>query len=101
MASNFKGYETTGITTETTIYTCPVSTQTTIIGLSIANTSGNATTASVKKNSAYLVKNAPIPSGGSLVVVGGDQKIVLTDNNTVSVIADNTVDTVISVVEIS
>ena len=33
----------------------------------------------------YIVKNAPIPVGGSLVVVGGDQKLVLEPGDTVKV----------------
>ena len=101
MANNFKGYESSGITTETVVYTGPAATQTTVIGLSIANTSGNATLVSVKKNTSYIVKNAPIPAGGSLVVVGADQKVVVEPTNTISVLADNTVDVVISVLEIS
>jgi len=100
MANNFVGSESTGITTETVVYTGPASTQVTVIGLTVANTSGNATLVSVKKNTAYLVKDAPVPSGGSIVVVGGDQKLVVQPTNTVSVSADNTVDVVLSVLEI-
>jgi len=99
--NTFKSYDTTGVTTETTVYTGPASTQATVIGLSVANTSGNATTASVKRNAAYIVKNAPIPNGGSLVVIGADQKVVIEVAETISVIADNTVDVCTSVLEIS
>ena len=59
----------------------------TIIGLSIANiTSGviavdviveNASGGGGEANRTYVVKAAPIPAGGSLLVAGGDQKIVL------------------------
>jgi len=101
MIATFKNYDTTGITTETTIYTGATATQATVIGLSIANTSGNATTASVKRNTAYLVKDAPIPAGGSLIVVGGEQKVVIEENDTISVVADNTVDACLSVLELS
>jgi len=99
--NTFKSYDTTGVTTETTVYTGPASTQATVIGLSVANTSGTATTASVKRNAAYIVKNAPIPNGGSLVVIGADQKVVVEAAETISVIADNTVDVCTSVLEIS
>jgi len=99
--NTFKSYDTTGVTTETTVYTGPASTQATVIGLSVANTSGNATTASVKRNAAYIVKNAPIPNGGSLVVIGADQKVVVEAAETISVIADNAVDVCTSVLEIS
>jgi len=100
MANNFKGYETNGITTETVVYTGPANTQTTIIGMTLANTTGNATLASVIKNNTYLVKDAPIPSGGSLVIVGGDQKVVIEPNDIVKVSADNAVDVIISTLEI-
>jgi len=35
-----------------------------------------------------LVKNAPIPAGGTLVVVGGDQKVVLEPTDVVIVQSD-------------
>lgn len=101
MANAFKGYEVSGITTETVIYTGPTATQSTVIGLTVANTSGLATLVSVKKNTTFLVKDAPVPAGGSIVVVGGDQKLVIEPTDTVSVLADNTVDAVISVLEIT
>ena len=57
------------------------STTHTVIGMSIANiTSGVIAVDVILENSSsrtYLVKAAPIPSGGSLLVAGGDQKIVL------------------------
>jgi len=99
--NTFKSYDTVGVTTETIVYTGPAATQSTIIGLSVANTSGIATLASVKRGLAYIVKNAPIPSGGSLVVIGADQKVVIEATETISVIADNTVDVCTSVLEIS
>ena len=54
----------------------------TVIGLSLANVSVAPVTASVKLNksggaSAFLVKDAVVPIGSALVVVGGDQKLVL------------------------
>jgi len=82
------------------VYTGPANTQTTIIGMTVANTTGQATVASVKKNAAYLVKDAPVPAGGALVVIGGDQKVVIEPTNTISVLADNPVDVVISTLEI-
>ena len=101
MANNFVGAESTGITKETIVYTGKSATQATMIGLTVANTSGSATKVSVKKNNAYLVKDAPVPSGGSIVAVGGDQKLVIGPSDTVGVSADNTVDVVLSVLEIS
>ena len=54
----------------------------TVIGLSLANVNTANVTASVKLNkggggSAFLIKDAVVPLGGALVVVGGDQKLVL------------------------
>lgn len=101
MANNFIGSEVTGVTSETTVYTGKTSTQSTVIGLSVANTSGLATLVSVKKNTAFIVKDAPLPVGGALVVIGADQKLVVNEADTISVTADNTVDIIISTLEIS
>lgn len=61
----------------------------TAIGMSVANvtdeqievdvtvTSGNVT--------GHLVKGAPVPKGGALVVIGGDQKVVLQAGDTIAV----------------
>lgn len=72
----------------TTIYSAPSATQTTLIGLSFANTTANTITINVKVDksgggSYYLAYQAPIPNGSSLVVVGGDQKVVLQTNDIV------------------
>jgi hypothetical protein len=68
----------------TTIYTTPATKTSIMLELDIANTTQNVVEASVElldssvSSSAwrYLVKNAPVPSGGSLMVIAG-QKIVL------------------------
>lgn len=105
MASTFKSYGTSSVgTSNTTVFTA--TTSTTVIGFSIANTSNNAITASaiLGKNggsSVYIVKNAPVPYGGSLVIVGGDQKVVMQTSDTIQVAASNTADTIISTLEIS
>jgi len=56
----------------------------TIIGMTVANVSSQVINISVKmflsSTETYIVKDAPIPTGGSLVVVGGDQKVVLWHN---------------------
>ena len=62
-------------------YDVPSSTQTTVIGLSLANITASAITVEVDHFSGTtatrIVKDAPIPVGGSLLIGGGDQKIVL------------------------
>lgn len=68
-------------TSAATIYTCPSATQTTLIGLSVANTSASpiTTDAYITRSAVdyYLIKTATVPVGGALVIVGGDQKVVL------------------------
>lgn len=77
---------------------------TTVIGMTVANTSGNTTTMSVIVNSGttpyYIVKNANVPIGGSLVIIGGDQKVVLEDGDIVQVVSNQTVDAILSTMEI-
>lgn len=83
MATNtFKSYANKNVgTSAATVYTCPSATQTTLIGLSMANTSSSpiTTDAYVTRSAVnyYLVKGATVPVGGSLVIVGGDQKVVM------------------------
>ena len=99
MANAFLSETDTAVgTSPATIYTCPASTETTIIGLSIANIVTSQITVSVKLNGSgrtsgavddvYMVKDAPVPVGGTLVVVGGDQKLVMEPGDTVTVESD-------------
>lgn len=101
MPNAFKSYQSTSVTTQTTVLTGPASTETTVIGLSIANTSANPATVSVLLNTAYMVKDAPLPVGSTLVIVGGDQKVVVEATDTIDVISDETVDVITSTLEIS
>ena len=88
MANAFKLKTDTAVgTSAATIYTCPSSTETTIIGLAIANivSSQIAVDVQIENNDGdniYVVKAAPVPVGSSLVVVGGDQKVVLEASDT-------------------
>jgi uncharacterized Zn ribbon protein len=98
----------TGANTDMTIYTCPASTETTIIGMTLANLTGSQVTVDVKLNNndgdnVFVVKDAPVPTGSSLVVVGGDQKIVLEASDAIVVQSDtaNSIDTVLSILEIT
>lgn len=82
MANTFKSYFSKNVgTSAASVYTCPSATQTTIIGLSMANTSAApiTTDAYITRSAVnyYLVKGATVPIGGSLVIVGGDQKVVM------------------------
>ena len=101
MANTFKSYQNTSVTTEVTVLTGASATQTTVIGLSAANTAAVPAYVSVKLNTAYLVKDAPVPVGGALVVVGGDQKVVVETSDTVKISSTQTVDVITSTLEIS
>jgi hypothetical protein len=78
-----------------------------VLGLTVCNTTGSAVNTNVEiydgSNSTYLVKDAPIPGGGSLVVVGGDQKIVLQTGDAIRVVSSTltSIDVIMSIMEIS
>ena len=88
----------TGANTDMLIYTGKTSTETTIIGMSIANITTSQITVDVKIESdtsdgetnanVFLIKDAPIPVGGTLVVVGGDQKVVMEPGDIIKVQSD-------------
>jgi hypothetical protein len=99
MANFFRSETDTAVgTSPATIFTCPASTQTTIIGLSVANIFTSSIAVDVvldasgrtsgAEDSVYLVKAAPVPVGGTLVVVGGDQKIVMEPGDVITVTSD-------------
>ena len=90
MANLFKSFLVKDVgTSPSTVYTCPAATQTTLIGLSVANTSASPITADayVTRSAVdyYLVKDATVAVGGSLVIVGGDQKVVLEPSDVLKV----------------
>ena len=94
-------------TSAATIYTTPSATQTTLIGLSVANTTTSPITCDAYITSSsvdyYLVKTATVPVGGSLVIVGGDQKVVLEAADVLKVVssAASSADVVCSLLEIA
>jgi len=82
MANLFRTYTANNIATSlTTVGSNSGNNTATIIGLTLSNTTNTAVLVDVahKSNTAttYIVKNAPITAGSSLVPIGGDQKIVL------------------------
>lgn len=90
-------------------YTSPESTVATVIGVNVANiVSQNInvdvqitdSSASVTK---FLVKGVLIVPGSSIILVGGEQKVVLEagDSITVTSTANSSADVVVSVLEIS
>jgi hypothetical protein len=88
-------------------YTVGSSTKTVIVGLTLANVSGSSinvdATVNDGSNDYYIIKNAPIAAGGSLVVVGGDQKIVLNTSDSIKVKSDtaSSLDAIMSIMEIT
>lgn len=88
-------------------YTVGGSTTSIVLGLTLCNITGGTINASafVANGSSltYLVKNAPVTAGGTLVIIGGDQKVVLQTNDNVKVVSDtvNSIDAIMSIMEIT
>ena len=109
MATAFKNSITGIIGTESRrIYKCPAGTTATVIGLSLANISGSEATGNViiKANTsfqAHIIKDAPIPVGGALIVIGGDQKVVLEATDAIKIRSNtiNSMNAVLSYLEIT
>ena len=108
MAEVFTSYANKDVgTSAATVVTVGSSTQCTIIGLSVANTSASPVTADVYFTRSavnyYLIKGASVPVGGALVIVGGDQKVVLLTSDALKVVssAAASLDAVTSVLNIT
>lgn len=110
MANSFKRKLSRSIGTSLTAvgsYTVGASTETTVIGLVVSNTTASQVlvdaTLNDGSNDTYLIKEAPVPSGGAIVIVGGDQKVVLETNDSIKVKSDtaSSVDVVMSILEIT
>ena len=104
MANDFKNAQAVGVTGVTTVYTAPAAKDSIILELDIANTTSSAVTASAELvdtsagTDAYIVKDAPIPVGGSLQVVSG-QKIIVEATDLVRVTASGACDVICSILE--
>ena len=94
--------------TDITVYTVPASTTTILIGLTISNKVTNSITVDVKLESSTsgnanvnIGQNLPIPSGSSLDALAG--KIVMNTGDILKVQSDtaNSVDIVLSIMEIT
>ena len=109
MANAFKLVTDTAVgTSPATVYTCPSSTQTTIIGLNLANIVSSGVQVDVQIENAdgdniYLIKDAPVPIGSSLVAVGGDQKVVMNVSDVLKVTSNtaSSIDVALSILEIT
>lgn len=109
MATNtFTSYVNKNVgTSAATVVTVGASTQTTVIGMSCANTTTSPVTVDAYFTRSavdyYLVKGATVPVGSSLVIVGGDQKVVLITSDALKVVSSTatSVDVVTSVLNIT
>jgi len=108
MANIFTSYMNKDVgTAAATVVTVGASTQTTIIGLSFANTTTSPITVSayITRSAVnyYLIEDATVPVGSSLVVVGGDQKVVMITGDALKVVtsAAASADVVTSVLNIT
>ena len=89
-------------------YTVPTGCVATVIGMSLANMNTlvagcveiQINTATGPAGNITIAKDVPIPIGGSLVAVGGDQKVVLEVNQSMQVkVTQGNVDVVMSILE--
>lgn len=111
MPNTFKRKFSRGVgTTLTSVntYTVAASTQVTVIGLTLSNVANGVTTYVSATHydgttDTYLVKDAPVLPGAALVVVGGDQKLVLETGDSVRVKSSvaSGIDVVMSILEIT
>lgn len=108
MANSFKrAFQRNIGTSLTTVYTCPSATEAVVIGVTVANTTGATVYADVvvtiSATDYYIVKTAPVPSGGSLVAVGVNAKLVLNASDIIKVKSDTatSLDAFASVLEIA
>jgi len=108
MANNFKlkTKSSVGVTT-VGIYTVPVSTSTTILGITLANVSGSGINVTVGiartlADDVSLIRNVPIPQGSSLEFMQGN-KIILETDDEVNVKSDvlNSLDVSLSILEMT
>lgn len=108
MASTFKNSVSSGVgITQTSVYTVPAATTSTVIGLTLSNTTGTDVTCDVvvtdtsTTTDVFIVKAATVPVGGALVPIGGEQKIVLEATDVLKVTSSDaaSLDVIVSILE--
>ena len=110
MANRFKLHTFNGASTNANspmpVYTAPAATTTVVVGLTLSNTTGsglifiNVKIDNADGDQVFLVKGAPVPQGGSIEIMSGN-KITLETGDGILVYSDtdNSVDTIVSVME--
>jgi hypothetical protein len=109
MATNtFTRYLTKNVgVTANTMVTAGANTQTTVMGLTLSNTTAGTITANVFVTASavdyYIVQNATIAAGGALALFGGDGKLVLNTGDAFKVQTNtaSSSDAVLSVLQIT
>ena len=108
MANSFKNYFLKNAnTTSQNVYVAGAGVSATVIGMTIGNTTAAPITANISVTSATvaytMLLNVTIATGGALVPVGGDQKLVLEAGDYIQVqtSAANSADVIVSVLEIT
>lgn len=96
---------------QTGAYTVGADTQATVIGLSVSNVTTSsvdidialATTMANITNDISICSNLPLPSGSTVVLVGGSSKLVLTTGDMIKIKSSATasLDVVMSILEIT
>ena len=114
MANTFKLVTKANVTSSDVIYT-PNAVTTVILGLILGNTTSSqvSTTVSLASSTSSragdnnednqtveLITNAPIPAGSSLELLAGN-KVVMENNDAISVSASGSTDVALSIMEIS
>ncbi len=114
MANAFKKKTSKGVGTALTqvgSYAVPADTETTVIGLSVSNVTGSSVDVDVAlsatmantTNDISLCTGLPLPSGSSVVLVGGNQKLCMETLDLIKVksSASASVDVCMSILEIT
>lgn len=95
-------------TEDQTVLSTDESTNTTVIGLSLANLTNNPVFVSIKivddsSTEGFYIKDVVIPAESSLRALSGGEKLVLAPNNQMIIVSnqENSLDAVISYVDIA
>lgn len=110
MANQFTKQLTTNVGTgPATVYATGVGTRATVIGINIANTTANSIVVSIQfvddaaNITGYIVKDVVIAKGTSLAAIGGDQKLVMEPEDSITVSSNTaaSADVLVSALEIT
>ena len=98
MANVFKNYIASSVGTGGDTLTCPANSTITIIGMTLANIITSNIKVTSYSTTTYLTFETIVTPGSSLIVVGGDQKVVLEAGDALSNYSDtnSSMDIVIS-----